>query len=512
MDRADQRHSGATAEDRRPASAGRRGCALLGEWPRRRADRVGRAFHPDPALSEVDHDADMAIPQLRRKPLIGRTADRTPDPCLVRRTAGGGRRPPALRVRHGRVGLAAAGYAARAQDASTVFTNPAGMTRLEGTQVPRRRAGHVAETSTSPSAAERPPDWATTAAARSARMASCPEAARSSSLQLLAGSEARLRGDRQLRLAHHYDDNWVGRYYVQENAARRLVRAVDRLPRERQAVARLEPERDVRQARPEGRDQQHRRRRRPARARRQELGVRRQRRHALRVRPGHARLAHLQLAGRSSTSRRRPSSPGWVLWLQNVLGVARPARRERGRRRRRPATGDGQHLPPGRRSLDGARQRRLAAVVEVRPGARSASNSQQPDESHHQPRLQGHLARGRRRAVPDQPDRGCSTSASRYDSAFQDRVERYAVAAGQLRVAFRRGRAEAGEQDAEVGYCRRTPYGGTLDVNRQPAASRARRTRQSRRFVRQHDIARRLGLRQLGVLNRCTSIIPRIIQ
>ena len=33
------------------------------------------------------------------------------------------------------VGLAAAGYGARAQDASTVFTNPAGMTRLEGTQV-----------------------------------------------------------------------------------------------------------------------------------------------------------------------------------------------------------------------------------------------------------------------------------------------------------------------------------------------------------------------------------------
>lgn len=32
-------------------------------------------------------------------------------------------------------GLAAAGYAARAQDASTAFTNPAGMTRLAGTQV-----------------------------------------------------------------------------------------------------------------------------------------------------------------------------------------------------------------------------------------------------------------------------------------------------------------------------------------------------------------------------------------
>jgi len=33
------------------------------------------------------------------------------------------------------VGLAAAGYAARAQDATTVYTNPAGMTRLEGNQL-----------------------------------------------------------------------------------------------------------------------------------------------------------------------------------------------------------------------------------------------------------------------------------------------------------------------------------------------------------------------------------------
>lgn len=33
------------------------------------------------------------------------------------------------------VGLASAGYGARAQDASTVFTNPAGMTRLDGTEV-----------------------------------------------------------------------------------------------------------------------------------------------------------------------------------------------------------------------------------------------------------------------------------------------------------------------------------------------------------------------------------------
>src|SRR4051794_32202741 len=33
------------------------------------------------------------------------------------------------------LGLASAGSAARAQDASTLFTNPAGMTRLEGSQI-----------------------------------------------------------------------------------------------------------------------------------------------------------------------------------------------------------------------------------------------------------------------------------------------------------------------------------------------------------------------------------------
>ena len=32
------------------------------------------------------------------------------------------------------IGLASAGYGARAQDASSVLTNPAGMTRLDGTQ------------------------------------------------------------------------------------------------------------------------------------------------------------------------------------------------------------------------------------------------------------------------------------------------------------------------------------------------------------------------------------------
>jgi len=37
------------------------------------------------------------------------------------------------------VGRASAGWAARADDAATVFTNPAGMSRLSGKQLLRRR-------------------------------------------------------------------------------------------------------------------------------------------------------------------------------------------------------------------------------------------------------------------------------------------------------------------------------------------------------------------------------------
>ena len=47
----------------------------------------------------------------------------------------GGAAPPAETVARHVAELASAGYTARAQDASTVFTNPAGMTRLDGTQL-----------------------------------------------------------------------------------------------------------------------------------------------------------------------------------------------------------------------------------------------------------------------------------------------------------------------------------------------------------------------------------------
>ena len=67
------------------------------------------------------------------------------------------------------VGLASAGYTARAQDASTVFTNPAGMTRLDGSQLTAGRCRRSTATWGSRSARALRPDWAAgTAAIRSA--------------------------------------------------------------------------------------------------------------------------------------------------------------------------------------------------------------------------------------------------------------------------------------------------------------------------------------------------------
>ena len=66
-------------------------------------------------------------------------------------------------------GFAAAGYAARAQDASTAFTNPAGMTRLDGTQVLAGGQLMWLNTQFSVDGAPRPAWAAATAAARSAR-------------------------------------------------------------------------------------------------------------------------------------------------------------------------------------------------------------------------------------------------------------------------------------------------------------------------------------------------------
>ena len=114
------------------------------------------------------------------------------------------------------VGLASAGYGARAQDASTVFTNPAGMTRLEGTQF--LAGGQVF--------------WANNEF--SIGSGTSPGLGRDESGYVI-GSDGWFPGgggflsysvspDLKLGLALtgnfgsvvSYDDDWVGRYYIQD--------------------------------------------------------------------------------------------------------------------------------------------------------------------------------------------------------------------------------------------------------------------------------------------------------
>jgi long-chain fatty acid transport protein len=108
------------------------------------------------------------------------------------------------------VGLAAAGYAARAQDPSTVFTNPAGMTRLERSELQIGVQPLYAHTKFN---------------ADSTTTTSGPDG--DGSAWLPAGSIFYAHSlSRDLKigvgilgyfgLGLEYEDDWVGRYYVQE--------------------------------------------------------------------------------------------------------------------------------------------------------------------------------------------------------------------------------------------------------------------------------------------------------
>jgi len=114
------------------------------------------------------------------------------------------------------VGLASAGYNVRAQDAATVFTNPAGMTRLDGAQLLAAGQLDYGNLSFSPSAGTSP-------------------GLGSDDGGKVFGSDGWFFGgggffsysvspDLKLGLAMtgnfgaplKYNDDWVGRYYVQE--------------------------------------------------------------------------------------------------------------------------------------------------------------------------------------------------------------------------------------------------------------------------------------------------------
>ena len=112
------------------------------------------------------------------------------------------------------VGLASAGYAARAEDASTLFKNPAGMSRLEGAQFQGGLQALYGSVSFSPDA-NTSPRLGTGQWRQCHRLAAGGQHVRrvplSEKLRVGLGTLS------YFGLAEDYDDNWVGRYYVQKS-------------------------------------------------------------------------------------------------------------------------------------------------------------------------------------------------------------------------------------------------------------------------------------------------------
>jgi long-chain fatty acid transport protein len=114
------------------------------------------------------------------------------------------------------LGLASAGYGARAQDASTVLTNPAGLTRLDGTQVLATGQLMWADVKFSPGGGTSPAlgsgDGGYTVGQNGWFPGGGVFTSYSASPDLKLGMA--LTGNFGMPL--NYDDGWVGRYYVQK--------------------------------------------------------------------------------------------------------------------------------------------------------------------------------------------------------------------------------------------------------------------------------------------------------
>lgn len=113
------------------------------------------------------------------------------------------------------VGLASAGYASRADDASTLFKNPAGMSRLDGAQLQsglQALYGSVSFTS----------DAGTSPLLGTDNGGNAIGWLPGASLFVVAPIGEKFRVGlgtlSYFGLASDYNDNWVGRYYVQESA------------------------------------------------------------------------------------------------------------------------------------------------------------------------------------------------------------------------------------------------------------------------------------------------------
>jgi long-chain fatty acid transport protein len=111
------------------------------------------------------------------------------------------------------VGQASAGYAARAQDASTVFTNPAGMSRLDKSQVQVGAQLLYGDIQFNPNAG-------TTVSGTDGGIAvgSIPGGSFFVVQKLTQDLSIGVGALSYFGLSEKYDDNWVGRYYVQKGS------------------------------------------------------------------------------------------------------------------------------------------------------------------------------------------------------------------------------------------------------------------------------------------------------
>jgi long-chain fatty acid transport protein len=110
------------------------------------------------------------------------------------------------------VGTAAAGYAARAQDASTVFTNPAGMSRLEKSQVMGGLQALYGDVKFSPNSAT-----TVTGSDGGVAVGWVPGGSLFVVQKLNQDWSIGLGSLSYFGLSQSFDDNWVGRYYVQKS-------------------------------------------------------------------------------------------------------------------------------------------------------------------------------------------------------------------------------------------------------------------------------------------------------
>lgn len=114
------------------------------------------------------------------------------------------------------VGLASAGYAARAQDASTVFRNPAGMSLLPGSQFQGGVQLTYGSVEFSKDADATGPLLRDDGNGGNA-IGALPAGGLFLSQQLSERFSVGFGAFSYFGLAEEYDDNWVGRYYAQKN-------------------------------------------------------------------------------------------------------------------------------------------------------------------------------------------------------------------------------------------------------------------------------------------------------